>query len=63
MAAGIGVGAFMNFETASDSTIIIGEVYIPNNQNSSSFITLNQEYQHLQNNLSEFWSQRGILRK
>lgn len=63
MAAGIGVGAFLNFETASNSTVIIGKVYMPNNQNASSFLTLYEEYEYLQVNLNEFWRQRRDLKK
>lgn len=62
MAAGIGVGVFLDFETASDATVIIEKVYTPNTRNTSLFLSLYQEYTHLQTNLNEFWSQRGNIR-
>ena len=48
MAAGIGVVAFLDFETASDAMVIIEKVYTPSTQNASSFLSLYQEYTHLQ---------------
>lgn len=62
MAAGIGVGVFLDFEKASDATVIIEKVYTPSTQNASSFLSLYQEYTHLQTNLNEFWCQRENIR-
>lgn len=62
MAAGIGVGVFSDFETASESTLIIGKVYNPNPQKALSYLSLYQEYEYLQTNLQEFWSLRESFR-
>lgn len=60
MAAGIGVGVFLDFESATNSTVIIGKVYMPNTQKASLYLSLYQEYNYLQVNLKEFWQRCSV---
>src|SRR5690606_2497380 len=58
IAAGIGVNVFSDFDTASESTVFIGNIYFPNLDNFSRYQSLKQEYFHLQTSLREFWYRR-----